>query len=197
MILGVALTLSAGASLGQSPSPSCPGVTAIPGAINAIVQDSRAGDMIACLIDYKDTDTHTYTGAYLIRNGTARLLKTYLDAGPSGPVSWSPDSMRFAVTWTGGGPGGLASIDVFEINTGKWRTLGLEAGRSLLLQYACNSNKGNRLVSQKWVRWISSEEGIIEVSVDPISALCQKEGIMDPVKFRVRVPSGAVITREP
>lgn len=196
-ILGLALTLSAVDSFGQPAPLGCPGVTAIPGAINALVEPSPAGHLIACLIDYKDTDTHTYTGAYLVRNGMPRLLKTYVDAGPSGPVSWSPDSRRFAVTWAAGSPGGLGSTDIFDANTGIWKALGLEAGRSLLIPYACNINKGNRFISMKWDKWVSSEEAVIEVSVDPIAALCRKEGIMDPVRFRVRVPSGAVISREP
>jgi len=195
--LGVALILSAGLCYGQLQPLSCPGVSGIKDGLNTIVAQSPDGHLIACLIDYKETDSHTYTGAYLVRNGTPRLLKTYLDAGPSGPVAWSPDSRMFAVTLTSGRPGGIRSIDIFNVSTGAWKVLGSDAGRSLLQMYECNSQKGKDLISMQWVQWTSADDAVIEVSIDPIAALCRREGIMDPVKFRVKVPTGVVVNREP
>jgi len=153
--------------------------------------------LTACLVDYKETDSHTYTGAYLVRNGTTRMLKTYLDTGPSGPVAWSPDSRKFAVTLASGGPGGIRSIDVFNVSTGAWKVLGADSGRSLLQLYECNPQKEKDLISMQWVKWTSVDEAEIEVSIDPIAALCRREGIMDPVKFRVKVPAGLVVSRQP
>jgi hypothetical protein len=196
-ILDVALLVAACACRGQSPTKACPGVAEIKGGLNTIVQKSPDGQFLACLVDYGENSFHTYTGVFLVRNGAVRLLKSYVDAGPSGPLSWSPDSQKFEVTWTSGTPGGTRSVDIFTASTGGWKTLGLDAGRGLLLQYQCNPKRDKDLISIQWGHWISAEEAIIEVSIDPITALCRREGMMDPVKFRVRVPSGLVIKREP
>jgi hypothetical protein len=196
-ILGVALIIAGCVCRGQTPPTVCPGVTEIKGGLNAILQASPDGQLVACLVDYQENSVHTYTGVFLVRNGAPRLLKTYVDAGPSGPLAWSPDSRKLAVTWTTGGPGGIRSVDIFIASTGIWKTLGPEAGRGLLLLYQCNPKRDRDLISMQWSRWISSEEGVIEVSIDPIAALCRRGGIMDPVKFQVRVPSGVVIKREP
>ena len=112
-ITAIVLALPAGLCFAQSQPSSCPGVQSIKNGLNMFVAPSPDGHLVACLIDYQETDAHTFTGAYLVRNGTPRMLKTYLDAGPSGPVAWSPDSRRFAVTVASGRPAGVRSVDIF------------------------------------------------------------------------------------
>jgi hypothetical protein len=196
-ILGAALFVAGCPCPGQTSATACPGVTEIKGGLNATQQESPDGQLIACLIDYQEDSAHAYTGVFLVRNGASRLLKSYLDAGPGGSVAWSPDSRKFAITWASANAGSVWSVDIFTASTGIWKTLGTEAGRGLLLQYQCNPKRDKDLISVQWGRWISADEAIVEVSIDPIAALCRRAGLMDPVKFRVRVPSGAVIRREP
>jgi hypothetical protein len=196
-IFGVIAILWTSGCLGQHQSLNCPGVTAIKDALNAISEPSPDALLTACLVDYKETETHTYTGVFLVRSGTPRLLKTYIDAGPSGSLAWSPGSRRFAVTLSSGGPAGIWSIDIFNSSTGAWKAVGEEAGHDLLQSYQCKINKERELISAKWDHWITSDEAVIQVSIDPIVALCQREGLMDPVKFRVRIPSGSIVNREP
>ena len=194
--------LLAGLSLpglyGQQPQQRCATISEIQGGVNSIVAKAHGDDTLsACLVDFKVIDDRTYTGVYLVRNGKPRRLKTYIDAGASGPLIWSPDSSSFAVNWTRGGANGPWFVDIFNAKTGIWRTLHTEAGGEFVKAAGCDPLRQNDLVNIQMKEWPSVDMAVIEVSVDTVASSCKSDKIMTPARFKIRIPSGEIISREP